>query len=446
MSNVSDTMMGKPVSSAPTIHLAQSARFAKRLGQWLMLSLLLSIIAMMLLPWQQTSRGSGQVVAYVPQERQQTLESPVKGIVARIGPGLVDGSMVKKDQFIVEIEPFAKDLVATLRSQKRDLQAKLDSANNQKEIYARQVEDFESARDLAVESAQLMVESTKEKLQSKISLRPGYKEKVIQAVSNLERQLRLQKSGIQTEKEIEKLKAQRSLAESLAESLEKEILQVKKEVEAKKKTLLKEQKLAQTKVDTARGYGQEAVAKISTIQKEIRDIEIKLDEMKRLVIRAPRDGKILRMPMNELGKTIKPGDPILTLVPESSQSAVELFVNGNDMPLVQVGQEVRLQFEGWPAVQFPGWPSVAVGTFSGEVVVVDATSNNKGQFRILVMPSGNQEWPDSRFLLQGVRVNGWVMLKSVKLGYEIWRQLNGFPVLMSDEKPKSDIKTPKLPK
>ena len=446
MSNVSDTMIGKPISSAPTIHLAQSARFAKSLANWLLLLLMVSIIAMMLLPWQQTSRGSGQVIAYVPQERQQTLESPAKGIVARIGKDLADGSVVKKGQFIAEIEPFSKDMVNQLIEQKNDKLKELRSAENQVEIYKRNIRDLESARDLAVEAAQLMVESTQEKLQSKISLRPGYREKVNQAESNLIRQLGLQQKGIQTEKEIEILKMKKELAVSQKNSLEDEIRQVEKEVQSKERSLLKEQKLAEAKVATAQSYVQDALAKQAKINKEIRDIEIKLGETQRLVIEAPRDGIILRMPMNELGKTVKLGDPILTLVPESSQTAVELYVNGNDMPLVQVGQEVRLQFEGYPALQFPAWPSVAVGTFSGEVVVVDATSNDKGQFRILVMPSAEQDWPGPRFLRQGVRVNGWVMLKSVKLGYEIWRQLNGFPVLVSEEKPKKDVKTPKLPK
>ncbi|MEM7457372.1 MAG: toxin secretion protein, partial [Planctomycetota bacterium] len=105
------------------------------------------------------------------------------------------------------------------------------------------------------------------------------------------------------------------------------------------------------------------------------------------------------------------------------------------------------QFEGWPAVQFAGWPSVAVGTFGGVVASVDATDNGKGQFRVLVTP-GDAEWPSDRYLRQGVRANGWVMLREVSLGYEIWRQLNGFPVIVSSGEPSGgdEIKTPKLPK
>ena len=96
--------------------------------------------------------------------------------------------------------------------------------------------------------------------------------------------------------------------------------------------------------------------------------------------------------------------------------------------LVEAGRHVRLQFEGWPAVQFVGWPSVAVGTFGGTVAFVDAQGDSQGRFRMVVVPDESSEpWPEARYLRQGVRANGWVLLDQVRMGYEIWRQLNGFP-------------------
>ncbi len=43
-------------------------------------------------------------------------------------------------------------------------------------------------------------------------------------------------------------------------------------------------------------------------------------------------------------------------------------------------------------------------------------------------PSEEDEpWPSAAFLRQGARVNGWVFLNRVRLGYELWRRFNGFP-------------------
>jgi hypothetical protein len=68
------------------------------------------------------------------------------------------------------------------------------------------------------------------------------------------------------------------------------------------------------------------------------------------------------------------------------------------------------------------------------VVLIDATDDGKGHFRILVMHDPDDiAWPDPRFLRQGVRVNGWILLGQVTLGYELWRIFNGFPPLVLPE-------------
>ncbi len=85
-----------------------------------------------------------------------------------------------------------------------------------------------------------------------------------------------------------------------------------------------------------------------------------------------------------------------------------------------------------------------------DVTVAHALTGQVGVVGILVQPDGESEWPPDRYLRQGVRANGWVMLNQVALGYEIWRQLNGFPAAISKDKAnamtKDDEKKPKLPK
>jgi hypothetical protein len=404
----------------------------------LLLVLVVSVLAMALLPWQQTSRGSGQVVAYAPQERQQSIESPTKGVVARIADGLVDGSEIKKGQFILELQPFAANMAEQLEGQLSDLNAKLGTANKKVEAYQKNVLDYTEARDFAVKSANDMVSAAEAKLASKQKEVPGYESKVWQAKLDLDRQKRLSDKGY---------KPKREVAVSNLDAIREAVVGLQKEVAAKEAEREEKRLVSQTKIDYAEAMRQDALGAVATIKKEVRGVEMKRGELERLIVTAPRDGKIFRMPVFELGDTLKEGDSILTLVPEASQMAVALNVRGNDMPLVQLGQEVRLRFEGWPAVQFAGWPSVSVGTFSGLVSTVDATDNGKGEFRILVTPNPDSPaWPSDRYLRQGVRVNGWVMMRQVSLGYELWRQLNGFPIMISDEEPQKELKKPKLPK
>ena len=145
------------------------------------------------------------------------------------------------------------------------------------------------------------------------------------------------------------------------------------------------------------------------------------------VITAPRDGMILRTANADTSTYIKEGDVLVTFAPQSVSRAVEIYVSGLDAVLVRPGRQVRLMFEGWPAVQFSGWPSVAVGTFAGVVQYVDPAVSINGRYRIVVVEPPGEPWPGDHYLRLGGKVRGWVLLNEVRLGYEIWRQLNYFP-------------------
>ncbi len=73
------------------------------------------------------------------------------------------------------------------------------------------------------------------------------------------------------------------------------------------------------------------------------------------VIRAPRNGRIVRLLQVGEGATVKAGDTLAVMSPDSTDRAVELMVTDNDVPLLDVGRPVRLQFAGWPA-KVPGFP------------------------------------------------------------------------------------------
>ena len=166
----------------------------------------------------------------------------------------------------------------------------------------------------------------------------------------------------------------------------------------------------------------EAEAELSKLENKYASVQVRQDNY---VVRAPQTGYVVKAMKAGLGETIKEGETIATLQPENPQIAAELYVNPMDVPLISTGREVRLEFDGWPALQFAGWPGVSVGTFGGEVAVIDRVGSGNGKFRLLVKPKPGEEWPAA--IRQGSGVYGWVMLSDVPVWYEIWRQLNGFP-------------------
>lgn len=193
-------------------------------------------------------------------------------------------------------------------------------------------------------------------------------------------------------------------------------------------SLFKDGLAARRDVELARIKVEDFNAKAAEAAAELNRIDVSLSRQSAQIVRAPRDGVILRVNSGDAATFVSAGDVVATFAPKGAKRAVELFIDGRDVSLIEQGAPVRLEFEGWPAVQFSGWPSVAVGIFSGVVVAIDPSASSNGRFRILVTEDPAKDpWPDERYIRFGAAVRGWVLLETVPVGYELWRQLNNFP-------------------
>ena len=172
---------------------------------------------------------------------------------------------------------------------------------------------------------------------------------------------------------------------------------------------------------------------------ELSRVDVNFSRQSVQIVRAPRDGVILRVNAGDSATVVDAGDVVATFVPDNVERAVELFVDGRDIGLVRTGANVRLQFEGWPVVQFSGWPSIAIGTFGGIITAVDPSATTAGRFRVLVIedPDDPNPWPDQNFVRFGSNARGWILLETVPTGFELWRQLNNFPANLPPDSPQA---------
>ena len=225
-----------------------------------------------------------------------------------------------------------------------------------------------------------------------------------------------------------------SRLQSELESALQRMQAAKQAVELSELNLKRQKQLSEKGLSSQRTYElaqleySKMLSALSDATAELAQVEVKFSRQSAQVVNAPTDGVVQRIFGSSNGLVIKTGDSLVTLAPTNNSSAVELLVDGNDVPLITLGRKTRIQFEGWPAVQIVGWPSIAIGTFGGTVGVVDPVDDGSGKFRIIVFPDPDDiAWPDRNFLRLGVRAQGWVLMDSVKLWYEIWRRFNGFP-------------------
>ncbi|MBX3435172.1 MAG: HlyD family efflux transporter periplasmic adaptor subunit [Pirellulales bacterium] len=440
-------------ANLPVLRLIVSPRIPRRIANALVVLLLAMIAAMLFAPWQQSVKGSGQVVAYAPLERQQTIQANISGRVYKWGEGIREGARVERGQEIVElrdVDPAALDRLALQREAAHE---KLSASEEVARAYSDKYTAVTQAQELGIAAAAQEVVMAEQKIEAEVQGLNAAIAAESQAKAYFDRQRELLTAQLASKQDVEIAERQHREAQAKLRQAEAYITSAKSSLSAKKSQLEQKRREATGYIEAARAEQQKAAGDVALARKELTEVEGKLATQQSQIITAPRSGTIVRLLVNEGGEIVKQGDPLFVLVPENAQRAVELWVSGNDAPLISPGRHVRLQFEGWPAVQFAGWPSVAVGTFGGEVVIVDATDNGSGQFRVLVLPDPDDAggWPDTSYLRQGVRANGWVLLKQVTLGYEVWRQMNGFPPVVSSKAPKDmdkggkdDVKKPKL--
>ncbi len=430
------TILDRPHPDNPALEGPALARIrppASVRGVAWLIALAIPVFAFIALvvPWQQNALSSGRVIAYAPQERQQPIEAPISG---RIETWFVaEGERVVKGQPLVELRDNDPDLMSRLEGKRDTAMAARTAAEQQIASYERKLEAAIAARDLQVAELEAKIQGTLQK-------RAGEAAESETAQLNLDRLEVLAQEGIASTRDLE-------VARMKARKTETSLQARNREISAMRQAQQKARAEAESKIESTRAELEAARSKLAEADRKVLESEVKVARQASQVIRAPRDGTILRLHGGLGGGQIKAGDAVATLVPTTDSRAVELWVDGNDMPFIDEGTMVRLVFEGWPALQFVGLHGASTGTFEGRVAFIDATDDGAGKFRTVVIPTEQAEWPDGVHLRQGVRAKGFFLLGRVPLGYELWRQINGFPPMPSVEKgDKTSLPTNKKPR
>jgi adhesin transport system membrane fusion protein len=416
------------------LHGVQAPRAARVLARLLVVLLLVGIALLVVTPWQQTIPGAGRVIAFSPEERPQNIEAPIDGRI--VAWHVVEGQLVKRGDPIVDLTDNDPAIIERLGQERDQTALTID----QGEMRVRSIEDrirgLIDTQRTAVEAARLRVKMAVERTAAAEQALAAARAAKVTAQLNLERQNALSGKGLTSTRNVELAVLEAAQRDAEVDRAVATLNAARSEQQSLDAELLRTDADARTRVDEARALLASAQSDVAKARAELTKVDVRVARQQTQRVLAPADGTVLRVVARQSGELLKSGAPLAVLVPASRKNVVELWVDGNDMPMIQVGRTVRLQFEGWPALQFTGWPSIAVGTFGGRVMLVDSTDNGKGKFRVLVEPDpADEPWPGAHYLRQGVRANGWVLLNMVPIGWEIWRQFNGFPPVVAPDEP-----------
>ncbi len=406
------------------------------------------VLLMMFLPWTQNIQGEGFLTTLTPDQRPQTIQSPIPG---RIEKWYVrEGDRVSKGDTILFISEIKNEYFDPNLVERTDMQveAKSLSVRSYKEkvkALEAQIEALTQERILKLEMAENKLLQAKYKVQADSIDLVAARTNLRIAERQFERSQTLNSEGLLpvTHFEAKSLKLQETQAKLISQENKllgsrNEVINAQVEIGRIKAEYVDKISKARSEKFTAESSRFDSEAMVTKLENERTNYEMRRNLY---YITAPQDGFINRALQTGIGETFKEGDKLVGIMPTNYQMAVETFVDPIDLPLINLGEKVRIQFDGWPAIVFSGWPNVSYGTYGGEVVAIETFISENGKYRILLSPDpDDHEWPVDLRIGSGARTIA--LLSDVPIWYELWRQLNGFPPDYYQPKGKQE----KLPK
>jgi len=413
----------------------------------LRLRILLAIVLLgLFLPWRQNIQATGKVITLLPDQRPQEVQTNIAGRVSVWK--IKEGDFIKRGDTVVVLTEIKTEYLDPKLLDQTELQitakeksvlsytSKIDAINDQ-------INQLENNRDLSQSKALNKIEQEQFKLKE---VQADLSAAVIAlniAKKQYERDSALAVEVLRSPLEVEnrRLRYQDAIAKKIG--LEAKVRSALNAVETAKieyKNVRSEygEKLAKAESDrfSAISSQLETEAEVSKLRNNYNNYNIRNGFY---VITAPQDGYVSKTNIRGIGETVKEGQAVCTIVPDGASLAVELKLSPNDMPLVDVGEQVNFVFDGWPTIVFSGWPAASFGTFQGKVYGVDNMMDTDGKYRVLVKADTRQKpWPLA--LKIGVGARGYMLLKTVPIWYELWRVLNGFPADFYKPEPAENAK------
>jgi len=314
--------------------------------------------------WAATSEITGAIIAagqIVVDSNVKKVQHPSGGIVGELR--VRDGDKVRSGDIVVRLD----DTVT-----RANLAIVTKGLN---ELYARRARlEAERGGAAKVTFPKELAESTNPEVLDVLTSESKLFDARLQARNGQRAQLRQQIE--QLKEEAEGLAAQRSAKSKEIELIQRELVGVK---ELYQKNLVQLNRLTQLEREAARIEGErgqiiatmaqskvkvsETELKIlqidqdmaSDVGKEIREIDAKVgefverkvtaeDQLRRVDIRAPQDGTVFQSAVHTVGGVIQAGEPIMLIVPESDNLAVEAKANPQDIDQLRIGQTAMLRF------------------------------------------------------------------------------------------------------
>lgn len=423
-------------------------QYHKKFKQFLLFFTIFLFI-ILFLPWTQNITSKGNVTTLKPSQRPQTLQSQIPG---RIEEWFVqEGDFVKRGDTILRIseiksEYFDDKLAERTGNQLNAKSSSVTAYKNKIIALQNQITALQQERKLKLEQAKNKLIQAHLKVKSDSIDLEAVKTKANIAKIQYERTISLQQEGLKAVKDVEEKRTKLQEADAKLISQHNKLLTSKNEIinadlaiSTLNASYADKLSKAESSLFTAQSDAYEGETQVSKLETSLANYK---KRSSLLYVTAPQDGYINKAIKSGLGETFKEGEQLVSIMPANYELAVEMFVRPIDLPLIHIGEKVRVQFDGWPAIVFSGWPNVSYGTYGAKIIAIENFISNNGMYRVLISPDNNAEpWPKAIRVGSGAQTIA--LLENVPIWYELWRQINSFPPNFYQPENKTDSKPKK---
>jgi multidrug efflux pump subunit AcrA (membrane-fusion protein) len=391
------------------------------------------LLVLLFLPWTQNIRAKGSITAIKQEQRPQEINSVIAGKIVQwfvkegdyvqAGDTILQLGEVKAEYFDPQLLQRTQQQIIAKQNSASGYESKAATAQTQTAVLAAGRDLKLSSLDNKIQQQQLKVNSDEMDVMAVNNELSVYKRQIDAGKIMLD-------SGAISLVDFEKRKVNYQNGLAKKNSAENKLAQSKQELI----NLRIEQNIAvmdyNDKISKAEGDRFGSLSNAASTEADISKLQNSYSNYdmrnKLYYVTAPQSGQITKAKKAGIGELLKEGDMITEIVPDHIDYAVEMFIEPMDLPLVSKGQKVRFIFDGIPAVVFSGWPQSSFGTFAGVVSALETNVSGNGKFRVLVVEDKTDKpWPKS--LRMGGGAQGIALLKDVRVYYELWRHINGFP-------------------
>lgn len=389
---------------------------------------ILILVGFMFLPWQQTVKGTGILMAYDPSERVQPISATIDGVIKAFH--------VDENQYVTKgTKLFSMvDLDAAYADRVKEMEQKL---REQMENTLREKETIEANRDNAIRQRDigltLFAQRTAQAEDALSSLRlkrVALEKRLDTERANYERIKELYEAAIESRRRFERADAAYVAAKTELEKTDVDI-----EMQQRSLAIIGQEKAqflseAENRIRSLENGVLAAQNRYSNLERELQRQMTEVARYASSDVRAEKNGTVVRILTNDKNKFIRQGEPVLQFAPKVGERAVLLKVSDFNMPLIQEGLKVRMMFYGWPALQVSGWPAIRFGTFGGVIKKVDPVAHEEGFYYAYIVETPEEPWPPESKLRLGTQATVWVVLETVPVWYQLWRLMNAMPPKM----------------